>query len=214
MKIKVGHLQGGKAQIYSTVPVIGTIAPFVAGQKVEVTFYLDGHQLLSRKVAVQKGKGGSGSFRASIIVREGGKYAARAKHVATPVLGADSTVRKSWRVSFPALHEGQCGNVVVGFKKAMRKMGYIANSGRCFGGKTARGVLAYRKVNGMSAQLSRRRGPGQERLRRQGRIQGASTRPPANTSRRRSPSRCSSSPRATSPSRSTRSPRASPRPRP
>ena len=28
-------------------------------------------------------------------------------------------------------------------------MGYIANSGRCFGGKTARGVLAYRKVNDM-----------------------------------------------------------------
>ncbi len=29
-------------------------------------------------------------------------------------------------------------------------MGYIANGGRCFGGKTARGVLAYRKVNGMT----------------------------------------------------------------
>ena len=28
-------------------------------------------------------------------------------------------------------------------------MGYIANSGSCFGGKTGRGVLAYRKVNGM-----------------------------------------------------------------
>ena len=59
-------------------------------------------------------------------------------------------MRKSWRVSFPALHQGQCGDVVVGFKKAMRKMGYIANSGRCFGGKTGRGVLAYRKVNGMT----------------------------------------------------------------
>ncbi|HEY6550768.1 MAG TPA: L,D-transpeptidase [Solirubrobacterales bacterium] len=150
LKIKVGHLKGGKAPIYGTVPVTGTIAPFVAGQKVEVTFYLDGHKLLGRRVAVQKGKGGAGVFQASIIVREDGKYAAAAKHVATPRLGADSTVRKSWRVSFPALHEGQCGNVVLGFKKAMRKMGYIANSGRCFGGKTARGVLAYRKVNGMS----------------------------------------------------------------
>jgi len=149
LKIKVGHLKGGKAPIYGTVPVNGTVAPYVSGQKVEVTFYLDGHKRLSRKVAVQKGKG-AGKFRASIVVREDGKYAASAKHVATPELGADSTVRKSWRVSFPALHEGQCGNVVLGFKKAMREMGYIANSGRCFGGKTARGVLAYRKVNGMS----------------------------------------------------------------
>jgi hypothetical protein len=150
VKIKVGHLHGGKAQIYSKVPVTGTISPFVAGQRVEVSFFLDGKPLLSRKVAVQKGKGGSGRFKASVLLREGGKYAVSARHEATAVLGGDSTVRKSWRVSYPALHLGQCGDVVVGFKKAMRKMGYIANSGSCFGGRTARGVLAYRKVNGMS----------------------------------------------------------------
>ena len=150
LKIKVGHLRGGKAPIYGTVPVSGSISPFVPGQKVVVSFYLDGHQLLTRQVAVQKGKGGAGAFKASIIVREDGKYAAAAKHVATPELGAASTVRKSWRVSFPALHEGQCGNVVKGFKQAMAKMGYASGGGRCFDGRTGREVLAYRKVNGMS----------------------------------------------------------------
>jgi hypothetical protein len=150
VKIRVGHLHGGKAQIYSKVPVVGSIAPFAPGQKVEVSFFLDGKPLLSRKVAVQKGKGDTGSFRASVLLREGGKYAVSAQHEANAVLGGDSTVRKGWAVSYPALHQGQCGDVVVGFKKAMRKMGYIANSGRCFGGKTARGVLAYRKVNGLS----------------------------------------------------------------
>ena len=150
VKIKVGHLRGGKAQIMSTVPVAGTLSPFVPGQKVEVSFYLNGHRIERKTAKVSRGKRGSGSFRAKIRVTEGGKYAASAKHVATPELGGDNTVRKSWRVSFPALHEGACGDVVVGFKKAMRKLGYIANSGRCFGGKTARGVLAYRKVNGMA----------------------------------------------------------------
>jgi hypothetical protein len=150
LTIKVGHLKGGKAPIYGTVPVTGTISPFVAGQKVAVTFYLDGHQLLTRQVAVQKGKGGAGAFQASIIVREDGKYAAAAKHVATPELGAADTSRKSWRVSFPALHAGQCDNVVKGFKKAMAKMGYVAGGGSCFDGRTGREVLAYRKVNGMS----------------------------------------------------------------
>jgi hypothetical protein len=150
VKIRVGHLHGGKARIYSTVPAIGTVRPFVAGQRVEVSFYLNGERIERKTVRVRKGKGGSGSFRAKILVREAGKYAVSARHVATAVLGGDSTVRKSWRVSFPALHRGQCGDVVVGFKKAMRKMGYIANSGRCFGGKTGRGVLAYRKVNGMA----------------------------------------------------------------
>jgi len=150
LKLKVGHLKGGKSPIYGTVPVTGTIAPFVSGQKVAVTFYLNGHQLLTRQVAVQKGEGDAGTFRASIIVREDGKYAAAAKHVATPELGPAGTVRKSWRVSFPALHAGQCDNVVKGFKKAMAKMGYVSGGGRCFDGRTGREVLAYRKVNGMA----------------------------------------------------------------
>jgi hypothetical protein len=149
VKIELGHLHGGRARIMSTVPVIGTVRPYVSGQAVEVSFYLNGERIQRRTVRVRKGKRGSGTFRASIRIDSAGKYAASARHRPTARLGGDGTVRKSWRVSFPALHRGQCGDVVVGFKKAMRKMGYIANSGRCFGGKTARGVLAYRKVNGL-----------------------------------------------------------------
>jgi hypothetical protein len=151
--VRIGHLHGGRAQIYSAVPAIGTVEPFVAGQKVDVDFYLDGRRIQHQKVTLSNGKGGVGVFRAKVRIEEAGKYAVSAKHVVTAALGGDSTVRKSWKVSFPALHEGQCGDVVVGFKKAMRAMGYIANSGRCFGGKTARGVLAYRKVNGMTRSM-------------------------------------------------------------
>jgi len=147
VKIKLGQLDNGRAEIYGKVPVFGTISPYVPGQKVQVDFFLDGKELVSHRLAIGKGKGDSGTFRSSVIVREDGRYAVSATHEATAVLGADSTVRKSWKVSFPALRQGQCGDVVVGFKKAMREMGYIANSGKCFGGKTARGVLAYRKVN-------------------------------------------------------------------
>jgi hypothetical protein len=150
VKIKLGKLQGGRAEIYSKVPVFGTVSPYVPGQKVEVTFYRDGRRLVRHKLAIGKGKNGTGRFRAAIRVEENGRYAVSAKHRATAVLGADSTIRKKWKVSFPALRKGQCGPVVVGFKKAMRKMGYIVNGGRCFGGRTARGVLAYRKVNDMS----------------------------------------------------------------
>ncbi|HYH54108.1 MAG TPA: L,D-transpeptidase [Solirubrobacterales bacterium] len=152
VKVKVGNLDKGRAEIMQTVPVTGTLAPFVAGEKVKVTFYLDGKQLFSRNVSVRQA-GSKGTFRTNITVQENGKYAVAAKHVATPELGADSTVRKSWKVSFPSLRRGECGDVVLGFKKAMRKMGYITNSGRCYGGKTARGVLAYRKVNEMNRSM-------------------------------------------------------------
>jgi hypothetical protein len=150
VKIQVGHLHGGRAPIYDTVPVSGTIAPFAPGQRVEVAFYLDGHRLVSHQVAVSKGSGDSGVFSSSVIVREDGRYGVSAHHAATAVLGADSTVRKSWQVSFPSLHPGECGKVVKGFKKAMAKMGYVSGGGSCFNGRTGREVLAYRKVNGMN----------------------------------------------------------------
>ena len=57
VKIDVGGLHGGRADIYDTVPVRGTISPYVPGQKVEVTFYLDGHRLVSHQVAVGMGGG-------------------------------------------------------------------------------------------------------------------------------------------------------------
>jgi hypothetical protein len=154
----IGHLHGGKARIYSTVPVVGTVRPFAAGQRVQVSFYVNGRRVERKKVKLSRGRRGAGAFRARIRIERAGKYAVSARHVATAALGGDSTVRKSWRVRFPALHRGQCGDVVVGFKKAMRKLGYIVNSGRCFKGKTGRGVLAYRKVNGMAR--SERAGAG------------------------------------------------------
>lgn len=150
VKIDVGHLHGGRAEIYDTVPVHGTLSPYVPGQKVEVTFYLDGHRLVSHKVAVGKGSGETGTFESSVVVREDGKYAVAAKHKANGVLGGDSTVRKSWKVSFPSLHPGECGKVVKGFKESLAKMGYASGGGSCFNGRLGREVLAYRKVNDMN----------------------------------------------------------------
>jgi hypothetical protein len=156
--VHIGHLHGGRARIMSTVPVTGTVSPFVPGQRVEVSFFRNGKRIERKRVRVSRGKRKVGVFRARIRIDAAGKYAASARHAPTARLGGDRTVRKSWRVSFPALSRGKCGDVVVGFKKAIRKLGYIVNRGRCFGGKTARGVLAYRKVNGMTRSSRAGRG--------------------------------------------------------
>jgi L,D-transpeptidase catalytic domain len=160
--IRIGHLRGGRAPIYSTVPVSGWIAPFAPGQKVEVDFYLNSHRLLARKVKVRKGSGNFGLFRSSIVVRKDARYAASATHVATAALGGDSSARKSWGVSFPSLRPGECGRVVRGFKAALAKMGYVSGGGSCFNGRTGREVLAYRKVNRLSR--TERAGAGIVRL--------------------------------------------------
>jgi hypothetical protein len=69
---RIGHLHEGRAEIYSTVPVVGSVVPFAPHQKVDVTFYLDGHKLLRREVKVSQGKGDAGLFQASIVVRKDG----------------------------------------------------------------------------------------------------------------------------------------------
>jgi lipoprotein-anchoring transpeptidase ErfK/SrfK len=158
VKIDVGGLHGGQATILDTVPVTGTVAPFVPGQHVEVSFYLDGKSVVNRRVAVQQGPNGTGTFEASVVVKEGGKYAVSAKHAATATLGADSTVRKSWRVSFPKLNRGECGPVVQAFKSHLAKMGYVSGGGKCFNARLGREVLAYRKVNDMDR--TKKAGPG------------------------------------------------------
>jgi len=158
VKIDVGGLHGGRATIWDTVPVRGTVSPYAPGQRVEVVFYLDGKPLVRRKVAVQPAANNTGSFESSVIVREDGKYAVSAKHAATPVLGADSTVRKSWKVDFPGIRPGECSKVVEGFKDAMAEMGYVSGGGKCFNGRLGREVLAYRKVNDMDR--SQKAGPG------------------------------------------------------
>jgi hypothetical protein len=148
VKIRVGHLHGGRARILSTVPVTGTVRPFARGQRVEVTFFLNGRRIESKTVRVRRANG-AGAFRARIRIEEAGKYAVSAHLPAGGSLRGDTTVRKSWRVSFPSLHRGRCDSVVRAFKRGMRKMGYASGGGSCFNGRTGREVLAYRKVNGM-----------------------------------------------------------------
>ncbi|MBS1887384.1 MAG: L,D-transpeptidase [Actinobacteria bacterium] len=148
--VEVGGLEGGKATILDTVPVTGTLKPFVPGQRVEVTFYRNGQEVVSHKIAVQPGAEETGTFESSVVMREGGKYAVSAKHAATATLGADSTVRKSWTVSFPQLNPGECNEVVGVFKSHLAKMGYVSGGGKCFTARLGREVLAYRKVNGMA----------------------------------------------------------------
>ena len=156
--IDVGHLHGGKAQILDTVPVTGTVKPYVDGQHVEVNFFRNGKEVVKRQVAVQQGPNETGTFEASVVVKEGGKYAASAKHVATAALGGDSTVRKSWTVSFPKLSKGECSPVVGAFKSRLAKMGYVSGEGKCFSARLGREVLAYRKVNDMDR--TKKAGPG------------------------------------------------------
>ncbi len=153
VQIKPYGLKKGRAPIMSTVTVGGSVSPWRAGQRVHVSFFHNGKRFQLRKVKLKKGKGNFGTFRSSIIAKKGGKYAVQAKYwgkAGKDPVSRDSTIRKSWKVSFTALKKGQCGPEVRGFRQALNRLALVPGGGKCFNGKMERAVLAYRKLNGMS----------------------------------------------------------------
>lgn len=149
VKVEVGHLSGRKALILSRVPITGTLAPFVAGQGVELLFFRNGRQVGSETVEVHKAKKGSaGVFRTKFRVRRAGRFAVQAVHEATADQKGAASKRKKFGVRFPSIGSSRCGRVVRGFKSKLRKLGYVTDGGSCMSDRDGRAVLAYRKVNG------------------------------------------------------------------
>ncbi len=109
VKIKVGHLhERPRRDLQTRSRSRGTLAPYVAGEKVEGHLLPRRPPLFSRNLAVAQGRAAKRQLRdRASRSREDGKYAVAAKHVATPTLGADSTVRKSWKVELPGPAPGR-----------------------------------------------------------------------------------------------------------
>ena len=154
LSLKVGHLHGGKAQILSKVPITGTLSPSAAGEKVDLLFFRNGHQVGTETRTV----GASGDFKSKFHVRRGGRFAVQATHEASAAVPGASSARKKFGVSFPSLGPGRCGRIVRGFKKALRQQGYVPSGGSCFNDKDSRAVLAFRKVNNDSHNFHSGRG--------------------------------------------------------
>lgn len=151
--VKPFGLKKGRAKIMSTVSIGGSVRPYRANQRVRVWFFHDGKKYVNRSIKLKKGKGNYGTFRSSIITKEGGKYAVQAKYYGksgNDPVGRDTTVRKSWKVRFVSIGQGQCGRLVKGFRKALNDLALVPDNGKCFNGKMDRAVLAYRKLNDYS----------------------------------------------------------------
>lgn len=154
INMRLINAKGGRAEVMSVVRVRGALWPWVPKQRVQVHFFRNGKRVKIGRVPVRKGKGNFGVFQAAVQSKAPGRWAASAHHKANRLQRGAHTKRSSWRLTYPGLQEGQCGAVAAGFQRALGKMGYITNGGRCIAGRTLRGVHAYRKVNGMDRTFS------------------------------------------------------------
>jgi hypothetical protein len=146
--VKSGLIDHGRHYVLrgDRVLVTGRLKPAVGGQKVLVELLRKGKRVAAAHAKVGKG----GRYSALLRVHRTGGLVARATHKKT---AKQKAARSKW-VHFssltPSAHSGSGGEKVKLLQRALARLGYVTSRGGSYDAATARGVLAYRKVNGMA----------------------------------------------------------------
>jgi hypothetical protein len=147
LDLKLRGAKNSKVPVGKHARLLGTLRPWQPGQQVEVTVLRGERAVKKEIVSVTRGEGDAGhfEFRGPVLV-EPGHYEAIAQ-----VAGGGATARSGkFKISYPGLHNGSRGKDVKIFNRLLGKQGYVPSGGRRFTARTARAVLAYRKVHGMA----------------------------------------------------------------
>ena len=173
--LKLDRVGGPRATVLSgsSVRVRGAIPLFAAGETVTVRFYIAGKKRFAKRVALQPAAGGAGAIVLSYRPRRPGTMIVTATHAASPAMSAFTAKSRSIDVLPRRVTPRSGAASIRALQRRLRRMGYVTGSRGSYDARTARAVLAFRKVVGMarttsaSAAVMRRiaRGAGHFRIR-------------------------------------------------
>jgi peptidoglycan hydrolase-like protein with peptidoglycan-binding domain len=134
--------------------VRGRVVPYVSGQRVVVRL-LRGHTKLEvREVAVRpSGDGSSGTFLVGLRSGRPGRVTVLAVHRQTPQQATLRSPAVRVRVLAAHVEPGARGPAVRLLQRRLAALGYVVGHGGTYDARTARAVLAFRKVTGMARTL-------------------------------------------------------------
>jgi peptidoglycan hydrolase-like protein with peptidoglycan-binding domain len=131
--------------------ITGTVAPFVAGERVVVRVFRGHRRLLARRVALRPvGGGAQGAFSTALRIGRAGRVTVRAEHAATPALGAGAAAPRRARVLPNRAGLGARGDIVRLLQRKLAGLSYAVPRSGVFDDGTGRAVVAYRKVRGFA----------------------------------------------------------------
>jgi hypothetical protein len=151
LRLAAERVGGGRRRALVGAPwrVRGRVRPFVAGQSVVVRFYRRGHKLRAVRVAVQPSRSGrTGWFVVAFATRRPGRVVVRASHRATPQQRTFRARTIVVRVVPPSAGRARAGRSSAAAGRAGVAGLRVGARGR-YDARTARAVLAFRKVVGM-----------------------------------------------------------------
>ena len=150
MQLELKGVGGSRSTVLtgSRVRIRGIVGVFVADQTVTVRVFRDGRKVLTRRVAVAPHPTGSGRFELTYRMRRVGRVVVRAVHRPTPALDALAAVARSVDVLPRQVGPGSTRGAVRSLQRRLRGLGYVVGSPGSYDARTARAVLALRKVVG------------------------------------------------------------------
>jgi peptidoglycan hydrolase-like protein with peptidoglycan-binding domain len=131
--------------------VRGDVVPYVEGQQVVVRFFRDGRKFLAKRAAVKPGASGkAGHFRVSLRTNVSGKVTVRVAKEASATQVALAVPAQHVLVLPDHVTPGATGNAVRVLQRRLKALGYVPGRRGTYDARTARAVLAFRKVSGLS----------------------------------------------------------------
>ncbi len=131
--------------------VRGVVQPYVAGQTATVRFYRGKSKLKVKVVQLlPSSTGKSGYFVTGFATKHPGRITVRASHLATPRLS--TVVAEPVSVDVLALRAGpgSRGAVVRELQRRLSALGYVVGQRGFYDSRTARAVMAFRKMTGLA----------------------------------------------------------------
>ncbi|HEY2140433.1 MAG TPA: L,D-transpeptidase family protein [Solirubrobacteraceae bacterium] len=152
VKLVIQHAFGNPQFVVAGARMVlrGIVIPYVAGQKVKVSFYRDGRKLDVKTVAVLAVGNGAGQFHLSYSSAGQGLVQATAVHYATPQQGQFAARSASVRFMPVNLHGGSQGPAVRLLQSELNVLHYAVPLNGVFDEATGRAVTAYRKLAGLA----------------------------------------------------------------
>jgi len=155
IKLVIQHASGHPPFVIAggRIVVRGIVLPFIAGQRVKLSFYRDGRKVRVSTAAVQDLGNGAGQLHVTFSSARTGVVQVHAVHYATPQQAQFQA--RSARVHFasPSLSSGSRGPSVRVLQSELRALHYVVPLNGVFDEATGRAVIAFRKMAGL-ARLS------------------------------------------------------------
>ncbi len=152
LALAVERVGGKRATVLvgDRIRVRGAVGAFVPGEVVTVRFLSSGRVQAAQRQEILPGPDGTGVFELSYRPGRSGKLVVRGSHEPTPALGAlSATARKVVDVIPRSVQSGSTKRAITALQRRLSRLGYVVGNRGSFDARTARAVLAFRKVTGM-----------------------------------------------------------------